>query len=423
MSLGNGKRLIVSLSSGFMKYSIHSNHHISLTHPTRINLEKEDAMRASRTHRRARTMVPVSPLLRKFERSNVRKCECVFMYSPRTQAAVAVPQGDDSSTHRDGDAVATDSGTYGRFCDKSSNSWRWIAAKSPRTPSREHSEETAGTEVHDGDADLLSRPWTTVEDDLLKDLKKHELTFEKIADMFCRFAGLPKTSSEHRGEIHKRTATECARRWDDLQTTVESPEEFESPAPAQAAKRRSMMTRASTGTVTTNPIKKKKTVTNEKKKTPKATNKEEEEKPRWTHPEISLFEELIRTKAGKMPRKEFAKYASDEISAISGINRSPSAVCSQLSGRFKQLFQKIVNKDDASEVTDEEESESQLLTENTENEGSLNEPMQQERPEHENEIKMLRLRHAYERKMMDRGDMRVEMLYKQDKEMAELLNK
>ena len=67
------------------------------------------------------------------------------------------------------------------------------SSKKPPTPSRENSEETAGTEVHDGDGDSLSRPWTTKEDNLLKDLKdlkKHKLTFEKIARMFCRFAGL-----------------------------------------------------------------------------------------------------------------------------------------------------------------------------------------------------------------------------------------
>ena len=123
-----------------------------------------------------------------------------------------------------------------------------------------------------------------------------------------------------------------------------------------------------------------------------------------------------------MPRKEFAKYASQKISAICGINRSPSAVCSQLSVRFKQLFQKIVNKDDASEVTDEEESESQLLTENTENEGSLNEPMQQERPEHEHEIKMLLLRHEHEN---EEADLRMENLrrsYEQKDEEADLQN-
>lgn len=379
-------------------------------------------MRASRTHRRARKMIPLKV---QFKRSNARKCEDSFTYSPRTpQAAVAVPQGDDSSTHRDGDAVVTDSG-YARFWDTSSNSWRWIAAKSPRTPSREQSEETAGTEVHDGDGDLLSRSWTTDEDDLLKKLKKNKgnFTFEKIADMFCRAAGLPKTSSENMGEIHKRTATACARRWDDLQTTVESLiEEFESPAPAQAAKKRSMMTRASAGTVAANPVKKKKTpkVTNEKKKTPKATNKEKEEKPRWTHPEISLFEELIRTKAGKMPRKEFAKYASEEIFKMYGTNRSLCAVCSQLSGRFKQLFQKIVNKDDASEVTDEEESESQLLAENTENEGSLNEPMQRERPEHEHEIRMVQLRHEHENEEADLQMENLRRSYEQKKEMEEL---
>lgn len=357
-------------------------------------------MRASRTHRRARTMAPIS-LVRKYERSNARKCEGGFTYSPRTpQAAVAVPQGDDSSTHRDDDAVTTDSGTYGR------------------SPSREHSEEIAGTEVHDGDGDLLGLPWTTEEDDLLKELKKIEedFTFEKIASMFCRFAGLPKTSSEYRGEIHKRTAIECAQRWE---TPVESPEEFESPA--ERVKKRPRTTRASAGTVAANPVKKKTTpkVTNKKKKeTPKATNKEKREMPNWTHPELSLLEKLIRTQAGDMSRKEFVKYASQKISKMYGINRTPCGVDTQLSGRFKPQFQKIKNKDDANEVTDEEESESQLLTD-TENEGSLNEPMQQERPplqSLEHEIRMIRLRHAHDREM-------AQMLYEQEKEMTELLHK
>lgn len=414
-------------------------------------------------------MAPIS-LVRKYERSNARKCEGGFTYSPRTpQAAVAVPQGDDSSTHRDDDAVTTDSGTYGR------------------SPSREHSEEIAGTEVHDGDGDLLSLPWTTEEDDLLKELKKIEedFTFEKIASMFCRFAGLPKTSSEYRGEIHKRAATECAQRWDDLQTPVESLiEEFESPAPAQAAKKRSRMTRESAGTVAANPVKKKKTtpkVTNEKKKTPKATGK----KVPWTHDEGSYLEKLYRDK-GNMSEGDFEKYASRKISARSKNKRTQYAVrhrmnetnlkklkkhcklpngrrVSRSSGRnwtpseestlrslvkknretgrpeyegvpellerkfghlrttdaCKQHFRKIENEDDASEVTNEAESESQLLTENTENEGSLNEPMQQERPplqSLEHEIRMVRLRHAHGREM-------AQMLYEQEKEMTELLHK
>ena len=249
--------------------------------------------------------------------------------------------------------------------------------------------------------------------------------------MFCLAAGLPKTSSEYIGEIHKRTASDCARRWDDLQTTVESPEEFESPAPAQAAKRRSRMTRASAGTVAANPVKKKKTtpkVTNEKKKTPKATNKEKEEKPRWTHPETSLLEELARTKADNMSKEDFNEYASQKISKMYGINRTPCAVESKWDRmcRRKQHFRKIENKDDASEVTDEEESESQLLAENTENEGSLNEPMQQERPEHEHEIKMLRLRHEHENEEADlrmenlRRSENLRMSYEQKKEMEEL---
>ena len=406
-------------------------------------------MRASRTHRRARKMVP---LKEQFKRSNARKCEDGFTYSPRTpQATVAVPQGDDSSTHRDDDAVVTDSG-YARFWDKSSNSWRLrVIEKRPRTPSREQSEEIAGTEVHDGDGDSPSPPLTTEDE------------FESPAERVKKRKRSGTVAN--RDEPGTRPRRECTRR------TRDQSENDDSPIEAREKKLKDECDR-----IYAKAVKKMK-----KKTTPKATGK----KVPWTHDEDSYLEKLYRDKKGNMSEGDFEKYASRKISARSKNKRTQYAVrhrmnetnlkklknkkhcklpngrrVSRSSGRnwtpseestlrslvkrnreagrpeyegvpellerkfghlrttdaCKQHFRKIENKDDASEVTDEEESESQLLTENTENEGSLNESMQQERPEHEHEIRMLRLRHAHDREM-------AQMLYEQDKEMAELMHK
>ena len=404
-------------------------------------------MRASRTHRRARKMVP---LKEQFKRSNARKCEDGFTYSPRTpQATVAVPQGDDSSTHRDDDAVVTDSG-YARFWDKSSNSWRFrVIEKRPRTPSREQSEEIAGTEVHDGDGDSPSPPLTTEDE------------FESPAERVKKRKRSGTVAN--RDEPGTRPRRECTRR------TRDQSENDDSPIEAREKKLKDECDR-----IYAKAVKKMK-----KKTTPKATGK----KVPWTHDEDSYLEKLYRDKKGNMSEDDFEKYASRKISTRSKNKRTQYAVrhrmnetnlkklkkhcklpngrrVSRSSGRnwtpseestlrslvkrnreagrpeyegvpellerkfghlrttdaCKQHFRKIENKDDASEVTDEEESESQLLTENTENEGSLNESMQQERPEHEHEIRMLRLRHAHDREM-------AQMLYEQDKEMAELMHK
>ena len=409
-------------------------------------------MRASRTHRRARRMMV--PPKEQFKRSNARKCEDGFTYSPRTpQATAAVPQGDDSSTHRDDDAVVTDSGTYGRFWDESSKSWRWRAAKSPRTPSREQSEEIAGTEVRDGDGDSPSPPLTTEDE------------FESPAERVKKRKRSGTVANPD--EPGKRPRRECTRR------TRDQSENDDSPIEAREKKLKDECDR-----IYAKAVKKMK-----KKTTPKATGK----KVPWTHDEGSYLEKLYRDK-GNMSEGDFEKYASRKISARSKNKRTQYAVrhrmnetnlkklkkhCKLPNGRrvsrsscrnwtpteestlrslvkknreagrpeyegvpellerkfghlrttdaCKQHFRKIENKDDASEVTDEEDSES--LTENTENEGSLNEPMQQQRPEHEHAIRMVQLRHEHEN---EEADLRMENLrrsYEQKAEMAELLHK